>query len=164
MFDWDHSVDTTDPNYYKWTQWIFLKLFNSVFDPRVNKAESEQIVDAIEKNHGSVTYVVYSDEGHGFARPENRIDFNARAEKFLSEHLGGRFEQGAPRDELTALAATLDGLLGRIEAALRHEQRFSAEMAHELRTPLAGVRAEAELALSHARSDDRGVAARTDGG
>ena len=61
-------------------------------DPRVNVKESEQIVEAIEKNKGSVTYVVYSDEGHGFARPENRIDFNARAEKFLAPCLGGRFE------------------------------------------------------------------------
>jgi len=61
-------------------------------DPRVNKAESEQIVEAIEKNGGSVTYVIYSDEGHGFARPENRIDFNARAENFLSQCLGGRAE------------------------------------------------------------------------
>jgi dipeptidyl aminopeptidase/acylaminoacyl peptidase len=61
-------------------------------DPRVNKAESEQIVSAIEKNGGKVTYVVYSDEGHGFARPENRIDFNARAEAFLGSCLGGRVE------------------------------------------------------------------------
>jgi two-component system, OmpR family, sensor kinase len=65
-----------------------------------------------------------------------------------SEHdLHRRFDLGPPRDELTRLAATLDGLLARIDAALRHEQRFSAEMAHELRTPLSGVRAEAELAL-----------------
>ncbi|MEO8190814.1 MAG: S9 family peptidase [Acidobacteriota bacterium] len=61
-------------------------------DPRVNVKESEQIVEAIEKNRGNVTYVVYSDEGHGFARPENRIDFNARAEKFLGTCLGGRVE------------------------------------------------------------------------
>jgi len=61
-------------------------------DPRVNKAEAEQIVDAIEKNKGSVTYVLYSDEGHGFARPENNIDFNARAETFLASVLGGRAE------------------------------------------------------------------------
>jgi dipeptidyl aminopeptidase/acylaminoacyl peptidase len=61
-------------------------------DPRVNKAEAEQIVDAIEKNNGSVTYVIYSDEGHGFARPENSIDFNARAENFLANCLGGRAE------------------------------------------------------------------------
>jgi hypothetical protein len=39
-----------------------------------------------------VTYVLYPDEGHGFARPENRIDFNARAEAFLAENLGGRCE------------------------------------------------------------------------
>jgi dipeptidyl aminopeptidase/acylaminoacyl peptidase len=61
-------------------------------DPRVNKAESEQIVSAIEKNGGKVTYVVYSDEGHGFARPDNRIDFNSRAEAFLGSCLGGRVE------------------------------------------------------------------------
>jgi dipeptidyl aminopeptidase/acylaminoacyl peptidase len=61
-------------------------------DPRVNHAESEQIVDAIEKNNGSVTYVIYSDEGHGFARPENNIDFNARTEAFLGQCLGGRVE------------------------------------------------------------------------
>lgn len=61
-------------------------------DPRVKQSESEQIVAAIEKNGGSVTYVVYPDEGHGFARPENRTDFNARAERFLGEYLGGRVE------------------------------------------------------------------------
>lgn len=61
-------------------------------DPRVKQAESEQIVSAIEKNGGKVTYVLYPDEGHGFARPENRIDFNSRAELFLAENLGGRAE------------------------------------------------------------------------
>jgi dipeptidyl aminopeptidase/acylaminoacyl peptidase len=61
-------------------------------DPRVKQAESEQIVAAIERNRGNVIYVVYPDEGHGFARPENRTDFNARAEAFLSTYLGGRVE------------------------------------------------------------------------
>jgi len=61
-------------------------------DPRVKVAESEQIVSAIEKNRGTVTYVLYPDEGHGFARPENRTDFNARAEAFLGMHLAGRVE------------------------------------------------------------------------
>lgn len=61
-------------------------------DPRVKQAESEQIVAAIEKNGGKVTYVLYPDEGHGFARPENRIDFMGREERFLAEHLGGRHE------------------------------------------------------------------------
>lgn len=79
-------------------------------DPRVNKAESEQIVDAIEKNRGSVTYVVYPDEGHGFARPENRIDFNARAENFLAQCLGGRAEpmQGEKVAGSTAVVKVVD--------------------------------------------------------
>lgn len=61
-------------------------------DPRVKQAESEQIVSAIEKAGGKVTYVLYPDEGHGFRRPENSIDFNARAEAFLGKYLGGRVE------------------------------------------------------------------------
>ena len=61
-------------------------------DPRVKQAESEQIVDAILKNQGSVSYVLYPDEGHDFVRPENVIDFTARAEVFLGQHLGGRAE------------------------------------------------------------------------
>jgi dipeptidyl aminopeptidase/acylaminoacyl peptidase len=61
-------------------------------DPRVKQAESEQIVEAIAKSNGKVTYVLYPDEGHGFRRPENSIDFNARAEQFLARHLGGRVE------------------------------------------------------------------------
>jgi dipeptidyl aminopeptidase/acylaminoacyl peptidase len=61
-------------------------------DPRVIRAESEEIVSAIAKNDGHVIYVLYTDEGHGFARPENRLDFAAREEQFLARHLGGRFE------------------------------------------------------------------------
>ena len=61
-------------------------------DPRVTVKESEQVVAAIEKSGGKVTYVLYSDEGHGFARPENRLDFFARSEKFLADCLGGRHE------------------------------------------------------------------------
>jgi len=61
-------------------------------DPRVKQAEAEQIVDAIGKHGGIATYVLYPDEGHGFARPANRLDFIARTEKFLADNLGGRFE------------------------------------------------------------------------
>ena len=72
-----------------------------------------------------------------------------------SEHdLDRRFSLGEPHDELTQLAATLDGLLDRLAATLRHEQRFSAELSHELRTPLANVIAEAQYALRHARDTD----------
>ncbi len=61
-------------------------------DPRVNKAESDQIVEAMRKNNKPVTYYVFPDEGHGFARPENRMAFNAATEEFLAKQLGGRFE------------------------------------------------------------------------
>ena len=61
-------------------------------DPRVNKAESEQIVDAMKAKGIPVTYVVFPDEGHGFARPVNNIAFNAVAENFLGKCLGGRAE------------------------------------------------------------------------
>jgi dipeptidyl aminopeptidase/acylaminoacyl peptidase len=61
-------------------------------DPRVKQAESEQIVAALKANEQYVEYVVYPDEGHGFARPENRLDFYGRSEKFLNRYLGGRLE------------------------------------------------------------------------
>jgi dipeptidyl aminopeptidase/acylaminoacyl peptidase len=61
-------------------------------DPRVNQAESDQIVDAMQGKGIPVTYVLYPDEGHGFARPENNLSFFAVAEAFLSECLGGKYE------------------------------------------------------------------------
>ncbi|MCO6435996.1 MAG: S9 family peptidase [Phycisphaerae bacterium] len=62
-------------------------------DPRVNRAESLQIVEAMKAKSKTVEYVEYPDEGHGLARPENRLDFYTKAEKFLSEHVGGRYEK-----------------------------------------------------------------------
>jgi len=62
------------------------------FDPRVKLSQSEKIVDTTRKNNGKVTFVVYSDEGHGFTRPENNLDFDGRTEEFLHGCLGGRFE------------------------------------------------------------------------
>ncbi len=59
-------------------------------DPRVKKAESLQMVEALRKAGKTVEYAEYADEGHGFARPENRLDFYGKAEKFLATHLGGR--------------------------------------------------------------------------
>jgi dipeptidyl aminopeptidase/acylaminoacyl peptidase len=59
-------------------------------DPRVKQAESEQIVAAMKERGIPHEYLLYEDEGHGFVKPENRLDFYARAERFLAEHLGGR--------------------------------------------------------------------------
>lgn len=61
-------------------------------DPRVKQAEADQIVGAMQEKKIPVTYVLYPDEGHGFARPPNRLGFFAVAEAFLAEHLGGRYE------------------------------------------------------------------------
>ncbi|KAB8315280.1 S9 family peptidase [Tolypothrix campylonemoides VB511288] len=61
-------------------------------DPRVKQAESDQIVEAMRKANKPVEYILYTDEGHGFARPENRLHFYAIAEEFLAKYLGGRVE------------------------------------------------------------------------
>jgi dipeptidyl aminopeptidase/acylaminoacyl peptidase len=61
-------------------------------DPRVKQAESEQIVAAMSKNGIEHQYMLFPDEGHGFAKPENRLKFYAAAERFLAQHLGGRVE------------------------------------------------------------------------
>ncbi|MCP4226942.1 MAG: prolyl oligopeptidase family serine peptidase, partial [Actinomycetia bacterium] len=61
-------------------------------DPRVTQAESDQIVEAMNTRQIPVTYVLYPDEGHGFARPPNRLSFFAITEAFLKEHLGGRVQ------------------------------------------------------------------------
>ena len=71
-------------------------------DPRVNERESDQIVAAMRKNNEPVEYVVFPDEGHGFARPENTRRFNAAVEAFLGKYLGGRVEPAAPDESVAA--------------------------------------------------------------
>jgi dipeptidyl aminopeptidase/acylaminoacyl peptidase len=61
-------------------------------DARVKQAESDQIVAAMQQNKIPVTYLVYGDEGHGFARPENNLSFWAATDEFLGKCLGGRVE------------------------------------------------------------------------
>ncbi|MEM1230592.1 MAG: S9 family peptidase [Pseudomonadota bacterium] len=61
-------------------------------DPRVTKLESDQLVDAMAERSLPVTYLNYPDEGHGFARPENRMSFFATTEGFLSRCLGGAYQ------------------------------------------------------------------------
>lgn len=61
-------------------------------DPRVKQAEAEQIVEALKSKGLPHEYLLFPDEGHGLARPENREIYYAAAERFLAEHLGGRAE------------------------------------------------------------------------
>jgi signal transduction histidine kinase len=67
------------------------------------------------------------------------------AARWSERDLDRRFGLGEPTDELTRLAATLDGLLDRLSAGMRREQRFSTELSHELRTPLAKLSTQAQL-------------------
>ncbi len=89
-------------------------------DPSVKQTEADQIVHAMQQKKIPVTYVLYPDEGHGFARPENRLSFYAVAEAFFAEHLGGRYEPvgkafagstitvPAGADQVPGLAAALE--------------------------------------------------------
>ena len=61
-------------------------------DPRVKQAEADQIVQAMQHKKIPMTYVLFPDEGHGFARPANNLAFYAVAEAFLARQLGGRYE------------------------------------------------------------------------
>ncbi len=88
----------------------------------------------------------------GALQPVKRM--TETADDWGAHDLERRFDLGPPRDELTGLAATLDGLLTRIAASRRHEQRFADDVAHELRNPLATLRAQAELGLR--AEDDAG--------
>jgi dipeptidyl aminopeptidase/acylaminoacyl peptidase len=75
-------------------------------DPRVKQAEADQMAAAMKANGIPVTYVLYPDEGHGFVRPANRLSFNAIAERFLAQYLGGRSEP-ASDDEIAGHTAVM---------------------------------------------------------
>jgi signal transduction histidine kinase len=81
-------------------------------------------------------------------------DMAAAADAWSEHESNRRFGSGGPYEEIGRLAVTLDRLLDRIAAALRREQRFSAEVSHELRTPLARITAEVGMALHHERSQN----------
>ena len=84
-------------------------------DPRVKRAESDQIVAAMQKKGLPVTYVLFPDEGHGFARPENNLAFTAVAEAFLAKHLGGRYQPMTAADfagSTIQILAGADGIPG----------------------------------------------------
>lgn len=91
-------------------------------DPRVTQKESDQIVAAMKAKSIPVTYVLYPDEGHGFARPENRTSFFAISEGFLSKCLGGR-QEPIGQDFAGSTVKVLDGaeyVPGLKEAAIRN--------------------------------------------
>lgn len=76
-----------------------LIVFQGENDPRVNKVESEYIVSALKKRKAPVTYILYSDEGHGFRREPSIKSYMAFTEKFLARFLGG-WHEPIGKDEL----------------------------------------------------------------
>jgi len=80
-------------------------------------------------------------------------DMAERAEDWSAQNLARRFDLGPPVSEISQLGQTLDHLLDRVAHAIRAEQRLSAELAHEIRTPLAAIRGSAELALLRKPAD-----------
>ncbi len=96
-------------------------------DPRVKQAEADQIVQAMQDKQIPVTYVLYPDEGHGFARPENRLSFNAVAEAFLAQCLGGRHEPIDDDCEGSSITVPIgaENVPGLTEALLERERKYS---------------------------------------
>jgi dipeptidyl aminopeptidase/acylaminoacyl peptidase len=72
-------------------------------DPRVNRREAEQIVIALRDRGFPVEYILAPDEGHGFARPINNLALFMATEKFLADHLGGRYQEGGTSEEVARL-------------------------------------------------------------
>ena len=72
-------------------------------DPRVNRREAEQIVIALRDRGFPVEYILAPDEGHGFARPINNLALFMATEKFLTDHLGGRYQEGGTTEETSRL-------------------------------------------------------------
>ena len=95
-------------------------------DPRVKQAEADQIVNAMKAKNIPVTYVLFPDEGHGFARPANSKAFNAVTEGFLGECLGGRAEPIGNDFEGSSISVPTGaaGVPGLVEALKTHKQEI----------------------------------------
>lgn len=72
-------------------------------DPRVNHAESEQIVVALRDRGFPVEYLLIPDEGHGFQRPVNNMAADMATEAFFAKYLGGRYQQGGTPEVVARL-------------------------------------------------------------
>jgi len=75
-----------------------LMIVQGANDPRVKKAEADQIVVALRERNYPVQYLLASDEGHGFQRPVNNMAMFAAAEKFLAQYIGGRYQESMTTD------------------------------------------------------------------
>jgi dipeptidyl aminopeptidase/acylaminoacyl peptidase len=81
-----------------------LLIIQGANDPRVKQAEADQIVIALRDRGHDVSYLLAEDEGHGFAKPVNRMAMYAEIERFLAEKLGGRYQEDMPEEVAKRLA------------------------------------------------------------
>ncbi len=100
-------------------------------DPRVKKAESDQIVIAMRDLGRDVEYIIAPDEGHGFLNETNRLAFTVAMEKFLSKHLGGRYQAEVTAD----LQSHLDGITIDVASVTLSEGIEGAENAMTVALP-----------------------------
>jgi two-component system OmpR family sensor kinase len=103
---------------------------------------------------GPLALVLAAAAGYGLAAASLRPVETMRsdAEAISASTPGARLPEPAGRDEISRLAATLNEMLARLEAAFAHERRFVADASHELRTPLALLKTELEVALRRPRT------------
>ena len=93
-----------------------LLIIQGANDPRVKQAEADQIAIALRDRGHKVSYLLADDEGHGFAKPVNRMAMYAEIEAFLAEQIGGRYQNEMPED----VAARLEQL--RVDVSkVKHE-------------------------------------------
>jgi len=113
-----------------------LLIIQGANDPRVKKAEADQIVIAMRDRDKEVSYLLADDEGHGFAKPVNSMAMYAEIERFLAGVLGGRYQEDMPED----VASRLEELRVDISTVV-YEPKESATVAESLPAMKSGLTA-----------------------
>lgn len=112
-------------------------------DPRVKKAESDQIVVALREKKADVEYLCAPDEGHGFRRPVNNMAMMASAEKFLAKHLKGRFQEGGKPEVMQRLKEiTVDPKTVVLAKKIENSSISLPKVAHQLKTGKSAFKGE----------------------
>lgn len=104
-----------------------LLIIQGANDPRVKKAEADQIAIALRDRGHEVSYLLAEDEGHGFAKPVNRMAMFAEIERFLAEHIGGRYQEDMP-DDVAERLGTLKVDIATVEYSPAEETVLAEEL------------------------------------